>query len=99
MATHSRRDAVFPVPLTHANTFGIQRCRILYGRNTRRMKRLALAAGAKWTSLSQDDALLLAELARLGWSADTMVWNHPQVLWNSYRHVLLRAVLDYHLHP
>lgn len=65
----------------------------------RPLKRLAVAAGAKWTALSQDDALLLAELARLGWRADTLVWNHPHVAWSNYRHVLLRAVWDYHLHP
>jgi len=49
--------------------------------------------------LSQDDALLFTELARLGWQVETLIWNRPQALWASYRHVLLRACWDSHLYP
>jgi len=47
------------------------------------MKRLAMAAGADLIKLSQDDALLFTELARLGWQVETLILNCPQALWAS----------------
>jgi hypothetical protein len=58
---------------------------------------LGIATWSGLPDLAPEDRLLLAELRRLGITAEGAVWDDPSVLWSGFRAVLIRSTWDSHL--
>ncbi|QAY64686.1 hypothetical protein ET495_01425 [Xylanimonas allomyrinae] len=59
------------------------------------MKRIALATCADLPTLSADDRPLVPALADRGVTAEAVVWDDPNVEWDSYDLVVVRSTWDY----
>lgn len=60
------------------------------------MTSIALATCTDEATLFYDEAPLVAELEKQGFSVFPVVWNSPEINWESYDIVLLRNTWDYH---
>lgn len=60
------------------------------------MTSIALATCTDEATLFYDEAPLVAELEKEGFSVFPVVWNSPEINWESYDIVLLRNTWDYH---
>lgn len=60
------------------------------------MTNIALATCTDEATLFYDEAPLVAELEKQGFSVFPVVWNSPEISWESYDIVLLRNTWDYH---
>ncbi len=58
---------------------------------------LALVTWSNLPNLTEDDRLLLPELRALGAEAQAVVWDDPDVAWESFDGIVLRSCWDYHL--
>ncbi|MDR2722878.1 MAG: hypothetical protein LBB54_04020 [Cellulomonadaceae bacterium] len=58
-------------------------------------KRVALATCTDVHGLAADDQPLVPELAKLGITAEPVVWNNPEVDWTSYDLTVIRSTWDY----
>jgi hypothetical protein len=63
------------------------------------MKKLALVTYQKLPNLSNDDRLLLNHLQHNDIAAQAVIWDAPDVAWNSFDAIILRSCWDYHLRP
>lgn len=61
------------------------------------MPRLALATYSEEPALYVSDRLLIEPLRSLGFSAEAVLWDDPQVDWSGYDAVIVRSCWDYHL--
>ncbi len=62
-------------------------------------RRVALATSGEYPSLTPDDRLLVAPLARLGVETCPAVWDDPDQDWTRFDAVVIRSCWDYHLRP
>lgn len=49
--------------------------------------------------LTPEDQLVCSFLQTLGVQTHAVVWDAPDVIWNSYQAVVVRSCWDYHVHP
>jgi glutathione synthase/RimK-type ligase-like ATP-grasp enzyme len=58
--------------------------------------KVALATCASVPDLTEDDRLLLHEIARRGVDVRPAVWDKPEVTWPAFDHIVIRSCWDYH---
>jgi hypothetical protein len=63
------------------------------------MPTIALATYRDLPQLTSDDQFVCALLEMLGVQAHAVIWDAPDVAWESYQAVVVRSCWDYHLHP
>jgi len=59
--------------------------------------RIALATSARYPGLPADERLAVPALARLGVSAEPVVWDDARAAWGTFDAVVVRSCWDYHL--
>ncbi len=67
--------------------------------NDYNMKRIAFVTYQKNPDLTEDDALALPQLHKLGFQAVPAVWDDPALRWEKFDAIILRSCWDYHHNP
>jgi glutathione synthase/RimK-type ligase-like ATP-grasp enzyme len=60
-------------------------------------RRIALATSARYPELPADERLAVPALARLGVTAEPVVWDAAGAAWSAFDAVVIRSCWDYHL--
>ena len=60
---------------------------------------IALATCDKYSDLAASDQHLIPAFADLGFHAEPIIWNDPDVNCQAFQAVCIRSIWDYHLHP
>jgi hypothetical protein len=63
------------------------------------MKRIAFVTCGKYPNLTEDDAITLPLLGRLGIHTLAAIWDEPVLRWEKFHAVILRSCWDYHRRP
>jgi len=63
------------------------------------MSTIALVTYRDLPQLTREDQLVCSFLQTLGVETQAVVWDAPDVAWDSYQAVVVRSCWDYHLHP
>ena len=63
------------------------------------MSTIALVTYRDLPQLTPEDQLVCSFLQTLGVETQAVVWDAPDVAWDSYQAVVVRSCWDYHLHP
>lgn len=63
------------------------------------MKRIAFVTCVKYPNLTEDDAITLPLLGRLGIHTLAAIWDEPVLRWEKFHAVILRSCWDYHHRP
>src|SRR4029453_13731827 len=63
------------------------------------MSTIALVTYRDLPQLTSEDQLVCSFLQTLGVQTHAVIWDAPDVAWDSYQAVVVRSCWDYHLHP
>jgi hypothetical protein len=63
------------------------------------MSTIALVTYRDLPQLTPEDQLVCSFLRTLGVQAHAVIWDDPDVAWDSYQAVVVRSCWDYHVHP
>jgi hypothetical protein len=63
------------------------------------MSTIALVTYRDLPQLTSEDQLLCSFLQTLGVKTQAIIWDAPDVAWDTYQAVVVRSCWDYHLHP
>jgi hypothetical protein len=63
------------------------------------MSTIAFVTYRDLPQLTSEDQLVCSYLQRYGVQTQAVIWDAPDVVWNTYEAVVVRSCWDYHLHP